>query len=100
GCDEHIFALDAAVAECDANVGFVVVDSCGVHVAVSYLQRVLYCFLSCLSWWRLVYSEAEAWNHDAIVELDERFDCSLHIVDRLSGFHFNFFLKLVREDLP
>src|SRR5712692_3903491 len=68
GCYEHVFAFDSTLAECGANVGFVVVDSCSVNVAISYLQRVFYCFLGCLSGRRLVYSEAEAWNHDSIVE--------------------------------
>src|SRR6266849_7148062 len=76
---EHVFAFDAALADCGANVGFVVVDSCGVDVTISYLQRVFYRFLGYLSWWRLVYSEAEARNHNSIVELGNRFDGGLHV---------------------
>src|SRR3989442_13529273 len=87
---EHVIAFDSALAEGGANVGFVVVDSCGVDVAISYLQRVFYCFLGYLAWGRLVYSEAEARNHDAIVEPGEWLDCSLHVPPRLSQFHFNF----------
>src|SRR2546428_9341420 len=47
---EHVIAFDTALAEGGANVGFVVVDSCGVDVAISYLQRVFYCFLGYLAW--------------------------------------------------
>src|SRR5712691_1335151 len=55
---EHVFAFEAAFAEGGANVWFVVVDPCGVDMTVAYLQRVFYCSLGYLSWWRLVYSEA------------------------------------------
>ena len=99
GCYEHVFAFEAAVAECAANVGFVVVDSRGVNVAISYLERVFYCFLGCLSWWRLVYSEAEARNHDSIVEPGERLDCSLHENGELLGSHFNLNPTIFRESL-
>src|SRR5205807_84952 len=73
-------AFDAAFAEGGANVRFVVVDSCCVDVAISYLQCVLDCSLGYLSWRRLVHAEAEARDHDSIVELGERLDCGLHMV--------------------
>jgi hypothetical protein len=33
----------------------------------------------------LVDSEAEAWNHDSIVEFGNRFDCGLHVVGNVQG---------------
>src|SRR5207245_11794931 len=39
----------------------------------------------CLSGRRLVYSEAEAWNHDAIVEFGNRLECGLHVVGNVQG---------------
>src|SRR3989442_2722923 len=77
---ERVFAFDAALAEGGADVGFVIVDPCSVDMAIAYLQRVFYCSLGCLSGRQLVYSQAEAWNHDSIVEPGDRFDCDLHMV--------------------
>jgi len=76
--DEHVFAFDTGLAEGGADVGFVVVDSCGVDVAISYFECVFDSVLGYWAWRRLVYSEAEARNHDPVVELGERLDCSLH----------------------
>jgi hypothetical protein len=85
GRNEHVFAFDAAIAECGANIRFVTVNPRGVDMAVSCLQRVFYCFLGYLPLWRLVDSEAEAWNHDSIVEFGNRFDCGLHVVGNVEG---------------
>jgi len=54
-------------------------------MTIAYFQRVFYRFLGYLSWWRLVYSEAEAWNHDPVLEPGEGLDCSLHTGCGCSG---------------
>jgi len=33
----------------------------------------------------LVDSEAEAWNHDSVVEFGNRLDCGLHVVGNVHG---------------
>src|SRR5712664_4182124 len=68
-------------------------------MTVAYFQRVFYCALSCLSGRRLVHAEAEAWNHDSVLELGEGLDCSLHTGLEVFGSHFNLNPQILHESI-